>query len=299
MRERRAKQSGRTLWRRCATPGLWPGGDSPWTEQSSFTRGHSDWLSRTGSARVRWTSSGTTTSHSSMQTKPSKPTARRLHCWNPIQNWPRGGARIAAKAAGMITEKSGAFRIQPDPDMADHMIDMGLESEAEPATRAWLLAARGRCAIYRQELKAVDPVPIEDRIGSLRTALEMADTVSAPGLLAFAATALSDLYVVQGSYELALDISRMQLDLLDPRAPPSERAMVFFESGAALNDLAGRHEEALELGLASYEIAKDRSLHELMHATYLASTPCTSSGDVSGDGGNGALHRGGMACTRG
>ncbi|HYT81035.1 MAG TPA: adenylate/guanylate cyclase domain-containing protein, partial [Actinomycetota bacterium] len=180
------------------------------------------------------------------------------------------GARIAAKAAGMITEKSGAFRIQPDPDMADHMIDMGLESEAEPATRAWLLAARGRCAIYRQELKAVDPVPIEDRIGSLRLALEMADTVSARGLRAFAATALSDLYVVQGSYELALDISRRQLDLLDPGAPPSERAMVLFESGAALKDLAGRYEEALELGLASYEIAKDRSLHELMHATYLS-----------------------------
>jgi class 3 adenylate cyclase/tetratricopeptide (TPR) repeat protein len=178
-------------------------------------------------------------------------------------------ARIAAKAAGMITEKSGAFRIQPDPDMADHMIDMGLELEAEPATRAWLLAAKGRCAIYRAELKVADPVPIDERVSALRAALEMTDRISEPGLRAFAATALVDLYVVQGSYELALDISRKQLELLDPEAPPSERALVLFESGAALKDLAGRYEEALELSMASYAIAKDRSLHELMHATYL------------------------------
>jgi class 3 adenylate cyclase/tetratricopeptide (TPR) repeat protein len=179
-------------------------------------------------------------------------------------------ARICAKAARMITEKSGAFRVHLDPGLPDRMIDEGLKAADDPATRAWLLAIRGRCAIYRQELRVPDPVPIEERISAARAAFEMTDSIPDPGLRGFAATALSDLYSIQGSYDLALDISRRQLELLDHMESPSERALVLFETGAALKDLAGRYEEALELAKTGYAIAKDRSPHELMHTTYLS-----------------------------
>jgi class 3 adenylate cyclase/tetratricopeptide (TPR) repeat protein len=179
-------------------------------------------------------------------------------------------ARISAKTVRMITEMSGAFRIQPDPDLVDEMIEGALEAAAEPATRAWLLAAKGLCGIYRQELRVSDLVPIEERIGAVRSAYEISESISEPGLRGVVVKALGDLYIMQGSYELALDFSRRQLELLDQTESPSERAMVLFETGAALKDLAGRYEDALELAMASYEIAKDRSLHELMHATYLA-----------------------------
>jgi predicted ATPase len=178
-------------------------------------------------------------------------------------------ARIYAKAARMITVRSGTFRTQPDPSVADKMIDDGLESADDPATRAWLLAARGRCAIYRRELRVPDPVPFDQRIGAVRAAFEMTDSTSDPDLRGFAATALTDLYVIQGSYDLALDIAQSQLELLDQLESPSERASILFEVGAVLKDLAGQYEEALVLAKSSYAIAKDRSLHELMHATYL------------------------------
>jgi tetratricopeptide (TPR) repeat protein len=178
-------------------------------------------------------------------------------------------ARICAKAARIITERSGTFRSQPDPSVADKMIDDGLEWADDPATRAWLLAARGRCAIYRRELRVPDPVPFDERLGAVRTAFGMTNSTSDPDLRGFAASALTDLYVIQGSYDLALDITRSQLALLDQLESPSERASTLFEVGAALKDLAGQYEEALELAKASYAIAKDRSLHEIMHATYL------------------------------
>jgi tetratricopeptide (TPR) repeat protein len=179
-------------------------------------------------------------------------------------------ARITAKAVRMITEKSGSFRTQPDPDLVDRMIDVALERAIEPATRAWLLGARGRGAIYRQELRLPDPVPIEERTREVQEAFEMANGLSEPGLQGFTATALSDLYYIQGAYDRALDILRRKLELLDREGTPSERAMVQFETGAALKDVAGRYAESLDLAKASYAVAKDRSLHEIMHATYLS-----------------------------
>jgi class 3 adenylate cyclase/tetratricopeptide (TPR) repeat protein len=178
-------------------------------------------------------------------------------------------ARITAKAARMITEKSGAFRTQPDPDLTDRLIDVALQAAADPATRAWLLTSRARCGIYREELRVSDPVPMEGRIRAAVEAFDMTEQISDPSLRVVAATALVDLYVMQGSYEEVLPIVRKQLAMADQLESMSERAMLLFESGAALKDLGGRYEEALELAQVSYAIAQDRSAHELMHATYL------------------------------
>jgi class 3 adenylate cyclase/tetratricopeptide (TPR) repeat protein len=178
-------------------------------------------------------------------------------------------ARISAKAARMTTEKSGAFRAHPDPDMIDRLIDAALESAADDTTRAWLLGAKGRGAIYREELRVPDPVPLEDRISTARAAFLLAEGLTEPGLQEFTARGLGDLFIIQGSHEQALEVSRKQLERLDEVDSPSERAMVLFESGAVKKDLVGGYEEARELALASYAIAKDLSLHELMHGTYL------------------------------
>jgi class 3 adenylate cyclase/tetratricopeptide (TPR) repeat protein len=177
-------------------------------------------------------------------------------------------ARVCLSAARMASEKSGAFRIHPDPAAVEDLVREGLEAAVDEPTRAWLLALTGASAMYwRQDGKA-DPVPLEERIRSTREGLEVAEKLRIADLETFAARMLSELYLVQGSFSLAVETSRRQLAVIDRVESAQERALVLFEVAMTIMDLAGEYRAGLDLAERSYREAAERSAHELMHATY-------------------------------
>jgi class 3 adenylate cyclase/tetratricopeptide (TPR) repeat protein len=177
-------------------------------------------------------------------------------------------ARICLKAGRMAAEKSGAFRVQPDPAEVESLAREGLEAATDEEARAWLLSLVGACAMYWRMMARHDPVPLEERIDATREALDIAQRIQLADLETFAARELSELYFVAGSFQQAVEISRQQLSVVDRVESPQERALVFFEVANTVMDLAGEYEEGLELARRSYELATDRSPHELMHATF-------------------------------
>jgi tetratricopeptide (TPR) repeat protein len=177
-------------------------------------------------------------------------------------------ARICSKAARMIIEKSGAWRVQPAPSEADELIRMGLEAVREPETRAWLLSLFGQSALYWRTSGGGDPVPLEERMATAERGAALAEELGTPDLLTLAARTLGELYMSEGAHRLAVEASRKQLEVADRIASRTDRALTLFEVSATLSDLASEFEPALELSRRSHEIAKSLSAHDLMHSTY-------------------------------
>jgi class 3 adenylate cyclase/tetratricopeptide (TPR) repeat protein len=179
-------------------------------------------------------------------------------------------ARVCSKAARMIVEKSGAFRKQPEASEADALVGMGLEVVQEPVTKAWLLSMFGQCALYYRtfEPAGADPVPIEERIATAELGLVLGEELGTPDLLTLSTRTLSELYMSEGEYGRAVEISRKQLDVVDRIASPTERALSLFEVSATESDLASNYRQGFELARRSHEIARSLSAHDLMHSTY-------------------------------
>jgi class 3 adenylate cyclase/tetratricopeptide (TPR) repeat protein len=177
-------------------------------------------------------------------------------------------AMICLKAGRMASEKSGAFRVQPEPAVVEDLVREGLEAVTDETTRAWLLALSGASAMYWRQHGGTDPLPLEERIRLTREGLEAGEKLRIADLETFAARMLSELYLVQGSFPLAVEMSRRQLAVLDRVESAQERALVLFEVAMTTMDLAGDYGAGLDLAERSYHEASDRSPHELMHATY-------------------------------
>jgi tetratricopeptide (TPR) repeat protein len=122
--------------------------------------------------------------------------------------------------------------------------------------------------MYWKRMTGSDPVPLEERIRSTQDALEIGERLRIADLETFAARMLGELYVVGGSFDHAVEMSRRQLAVLDRVESPQERALILFEVAMTTMDLAGDYGAGLELAQRSYREAAERSAHELMHATY-------------------------------
>jgi class 3 adenylate cyclase/tetratricopeptide (TPR) repeat protein len=179
-------------------------------------------------------------------------------------------ARVCSKAARMIIEKAGAFRVQPTAAEADRFVHMGLEAVRDPVTEAWLLSLFGQCALYYWSFaeEEGDPVPIEERVATAERGVALAQKLATPDLMTVATRTLSELYSSEGRYARAVETSRRQLDVVDRIASPTERALSLFEVSATVSDLASEFAVGLELSRRSYEIARSLAPHDLMHATY-------------------------------
>jgi class 3 adenylate cyclase/tetratricopeptide (TPR) repeat protein len=177
-------------------------------------------------------------------------------------------ARVCAKATRMITEKAGTFRVQPDPQTAEDLLNEGLASARDPETRAWLLALNGPSLNYWRGFAGEDPVPLQQRIRKTEEGLTLAESLGNAELMSFAARGLSELYVAAFSFDRAVETARRQLTVVDRIDSAGERALLLFEVAQSMIDLASDYKEGLTLASRSYEIAKSLSAHELMHATF-------------------------------
>jgi predicted ATPase/class 3 adenylate cyclase len=177
-------------------------------------------------------------------------------------------ARVCAKAARMIAEKPGTFRVQPTPQLLDELLDEGLASARSPEATAWLLALGGMVSSYWAGFGGGDPVPLEERIRTTQEGLTLAETLGHAELLTVAARGLSELYVAAKAFGRAVETARRQLAVEDRIESAGERALILFEVGISMIHLASDYEEGLALARRSHEVAKQLSVHELMHGTY-------------------------------
>jgi class 3 adenylate cyclase/tetratricopeptide (TPR) repeat protein len=179
-------------------------------------------------------------------------------------------ARVCSKAARMIVEKSGAFRVQPPASEADAYVRRGLEVVRDPVTEAWLLSLFGQCALYYRTFAEdePDPVSMEERISTAERGVALAQDLGPPELFTVSTRTLSQLYMAEGLYRRAVETTRRELEAVDRILSPTERALGLFEISATVSDLASDFSEGLELARRSYEIARSLAPHDLMHATY-------------------------------
>jgi predicted ATPase/class 3 adenylate cyclase len=171
-------------------------------------------------------------------------------------------ARLCRKMVRTMA-RWGGFRTRPDPAVVDELIREGLESTRDEQTRAWLLTLSGISA----KLWDTGPIPLEDRIRSVEMAWSIAGRLDLPVLSALTTEILSELYYLQGSFSLALEASRHELEFVERIDSPSHRADAFRAVAGMTMTVAGDPEEGLELARRSYRLAREGSAHGLMHAT--------------------------------
>jgi len=177
-------------------------------------------------------------------------------------------ARLCSKTVLMSTQKSGTFRVQPDPSLLDELIQEGLAATEDDESRAWLLALTGEVAVYWRSMTRDDPIPMEQRIQAIQEALALSASLDLPAVQLLALRFLSDLYDMEGSYGMAVETARRQLALVDRVESPAERAMTVFEVSNVLSDLVGEYQTAIDLARESYTLATSLSPHERMHGLY-------------------------------
>ncbi|HUL85513.1 MAG TPA: adenylate/guanylate cyclase domain-containing protein [Actinomycetota bacterium] len=182
---------------------------------------------------------------------------------DPAADGDRG--RVCKKAAELVLARSGAFSSMQEPAMVDDLVLEGLSCASDPADVAWLRALWGAAAIWwRSTGGQVDS--FEDRTRSLSTALDEAGALELPELEAFAREFLCEVHMARGSYERVAELSR-EVEVFDRISSPAQRSLGLVETAIWARDVAGEPERALDLGMRGYELARDLSAHDLMHAT--------------------------------
>ncbi|HTG48396.1 MAG TPA: AAA family ATPase [Actinomycetota bacterium] len=182
---------------------------------------------------------------------------------DPAADADRG--RICTKAAELILARSGAFSAIQEPAMLDGLVLEGLSCAHDPKDLAWLRAMWGAAAIWWLNT-GVEIDGFDDRTRSLTTALDEARALPLPDLEAFAREFLCEISMARGSYERVAQLSR-QVEVFDRVSSPARRSLGLVETAIWARDVAGEPERALDLGMQGYELARDLSAHDLMHAT--------------------------------
>jgi DNA-binding SARP family transcriptional activator len=183
-------------------------------------------------------------------------------------------ARLCWKLADLMAGSPGAFRVNPDPALAEQLIAEGIAATDDQVSRARLLVVRGAAArLYRGsepfgQGASPDPLPIEDRIGAVREALATAKARGLPAVEEAANSALGLLYGIAGRYEEMIELHERELDALQLVPSRLDQADVLRRVAVNRINISGRFEEGLELARRCYELSTDTNPHQLMHATW-------------------------------
>jgi DNA-binding CsgD family transcriptional regulator/tetratricopeptide (TPR) repeat protein len=180
-------------------------------------------------------------------------------------------ARICMKAARTLVMRWGAFARRPDPKLMDALIDEGLASTGDPATRCWLLALNGGAAVrWRADANLPDPLPLEERLNRTRMALAEAPGIGLPDLAGFAARILGQLEFEDGRYAESRATMRAIRPTLPRMHSKFQRAITSMYVFLSLTDGEGRYADALQLADEMLELGREMSPHEHMHGTFAA-----------------------------
>jgi class 3 adenylate cyclase len=174
-------------------------------------------------------------------------------------------ARLAERI-GRTAVRWGAFRSRPEPGGIERIVQEGLDDTTDEALRASLLVIRSDGDTFWHSVEQPDPVPTQQRVAWGKEALVIAERLDDPTLISRAAAVLARLYYEERSFRAAREMSLRQLDLIDRIASPDVKASILGESSANVL-AAGETDRAYSLADHAYDLAREMSDHELMHAS--------------------------------
>ena len=183
-------------------------------------------------------------------------------------------ARLCAKLAYMMAMFPGSFRISPDPMEVDRLVEEGLAAAgSDEVSQARLLMSRGTSArLWRGsepfgQGTRPDPSPINDRIASVHTALEVGERRGLDDLIDSANAALGLLYGIAGRYSDALAFAERRLARAETR--PRQELIDALRTAAVLTiTIKADFETGLDLARRCRALTPDAVPHQRMHVTW-------------------------------
>ena len=183
-------------------------------------------------------------------------------------------ARLCAELAYMMAMVPGSFRVSPDPIEVDRLVDEGLAAAGgDEASRARLLVAKGGSARLWQGSEPFgqgtrpDPSPINERIASVHTALEVGERRGLDDLITSATAALGVLYGIAGRYGDALAVAERRVARAGTRS--RQELVDALRTAAVLKiTIEADFETGLELARRCHALARDAVAHQRMHVTW-------------------------------
>jgi class 3 adenylate cyclase/tetratricopeptide (TPR) repeat protein len=182
--------------------------------------------------------------------------------------------RLCTKFASLMAMSPGSFRVSPDPNQVDQLIEEGLAVAGDEVSRARLLVVKGASARLWQGSEPFgqgtqpDPAPIEDRIAAVHVALAVAEAHGLDDLVERANYSLGILYGIAGRYGEALQLAERQLERVEEIRTRQEAIDVMRSAAVLTITIKGDFETGLEIARRCYNLSRDTVPHERMHATW-------------------------------
>jgi tetratricopeptide (TPR) repeat protein len=109
---------------------------------------------------------------------------------------------------------------------------------------------------------------MEQRAAAAREATRIADELDDPTIRFIAADILTDLHMVRGEYAEALRVIEDALPAIERIPARARRSSDYTEAATSIFEFGGDMARSLELARRSYELARDLSPHDQMHASF-------------------------------
>lgn len=177
--------------------------------------------------------------------------------------------RLLLKCARMTGIRWGGFKTVPPTRKVDGYIDAALALNPDPHDRGWLLALRAYLNTRKGDAEEIMAVPPAERMRAGVEAAEIGKRLADVDLQVLALRSLSGLAVSAGDYQGAMELARREYELNDRIAASRDRALSTTFYVLRRMDIAGDYAGAMEAAEASYRLAKDLTIHEVQHATFL------------------------------
>ena len=183
-------------------------------------------------------------------------------------------ASLCAKLAYMMAMVPGSFRVSPDPIEVDRLVEEGLAAAGgDEVSRARLLVAKAGSARLWQGSEPFgqgtrpDPTPINERIASVHTVLEIGKRKGLDDLITSANAALGVLYGIAGRYDDALSVAERRLARAETRS--RQELVEALRTAAVLKiTIKGDFGTGLRLARRCHALARDAVAHQRMHVTW-------------------------------
>jgi DNA-binding SARP family transcriptional activator len=183
-------------------------------------------------------------------------------------------ASVCAKLAYMMAMVPGSFRVSPDPIEVDRLVEEGLAAAGgDEVSRARLLVAKAGSARLWQGSEPFgqgtrpDPTPINERIASVHTVLEIGNRKGLDDLITSANAALGVLYGIAGRYGDALAVAERRLARAETRS--RQELVDALRTAAVLKiTIKGDFGTGLQLARRCHALARDAVAHQRMHVTW-------------------------------
>ena len=176
-------------------------------------------------------------------------------------------ARLSMKAARMGAILWGSFGTPMEPDVIDQYVRQGLAAGPEPEIRAWLDMLVAAAGVRWTAFHRPDPVPYEQRTGSLDAARAYAERTDNTILEANILHIGRALLIVNGDIAGAIAATRRQLVLGEVCDDLRERHLALIEAANTLTWVPGEAAPMLETVHRALGIARELRAHDVNHST--------------------------------